>query len=69
MDLSIRNLSNKIIEDLNNASNIPIEVKRLILVEIMTKVTCEANKQVEQEMRLINVMEGEDNGIREDSMG
>lgn len=66
MDFEIRKLEAKLIEDINN-SQIPIEVKRLVLAEVMEKVVSEANKIVQ--MQAQEEAKGEDNGIREDSMG
>jgi hypothetical protein len=53
MDNDIRNLSNHIVEVLNG-SPVPIEAKRLVLVELLMKVTTEANKQIVMEQNLFN---------------
>ena len=48
LNLSIRECEQAIIEELNSFA-IPIEAKRLILQNVLNKVTVEADKQVAEE--------------------
>lgn len=47
MDCQIRSFEDEIISSIN-ASNLPIEVKRLVLAEILHKVEVESNKIIRQ---------------------
>lgn len=65
MDLTIRAFSNQIVEVLNG-NPLPMEIKRLVLEEVLTKVTAEANRQItEQQKKIIG---GNADELREDGM-
>lgn len=64
MDYEIRQLSNQLI-DLINSKQLPIEVKRLVLAEIYSKVSAEANKQIIEQQKIIN---GGENELSENNM-
>lgn len=54
MDLEIRKLSSKLVEVLNEANTIPIEVKRYIVKDIYDKLEKLANDIISQEIQIIN---------------
>lgn len=49
MDLEIRNLKNKVISDLNEAV-LPMEVKRLVLAEILRDVSAYADQVIAEQI-------------------
>ena len=64
MDLEIKMLRKKIVDDLN-ASAVPMEVKRLILVEILAEVKESVDKVLQLQLEEQNKQkerEGEKNG-------
>ena len=64
MDLEIKMLRKKIVDDLN-ASAVPMEVKRLILMEILAEVKESVDKVLQlqlEEQNKHNESEGEKNG-------
>lgn len=64
MDLEIKMLRKKIVDDLN-ASAVPMEVKRLILVEILEEVKESVDKVLQLQLEEQNKQkerEGEKNG-------
>ena len=64
MDLEIKMLRKKIVDDLN-ASAVPMEVKRLILVEILAEVKESVDKVLQLQLEEQNKKkesEGEKNG-------
>ena len=64
MDLEIKMLRKKIVDDLN-ASAVPMEVKRLILVEILAEVKESVDKVLQLQLEEQNKQkesEGEENG-------
>ena len=64
MDLEIKMLRKKIVDDLNTSA-VPMEVKRLILVEILAEVKESVDKVLQlqlEEQNKQNESEGEKNG-------
>ena len=64
MDLEIKMLRKKIVDDLN-ASSVPMEVKRLILVEILAEVKESVDKVLQLQLEEQNKQkesDGEKNG-------
>ena len=53
MNLKTRELSNGLIRQINQ-SDVPIEVKRLIVKDIMSQLEKEANEVIAAELSLIN---------------
>ena len=47
-DKDIRELEEILVQDINN-SKVPMEVKRLILVDIMQKITFAAEREIERQ--------------------
>ena len=72
-NLKIRVLREKLIDDLNEVE-IPIEVKRLVLKEVMSAVNNAADKEIEKEREaLVQSMKKEGaehaEGVQQDNVG
>ncbi len=50
MDLLIRQLEDTLLNTLNAFSRVPIEVKRLVLSDLLTMATREADKTIKEEL-------------------
>lgn len=51
MNLAIRALGDKLIDDLNAAADVPLEAKRLILTDILSLVTKRADEAIINELK------------------
>ena len=66
-NLRIRTLRQQIVDDLNN-SELPFEVLRMVLSEVLTEVTGLTEKALQEEIKALKEGDSE-NGIFKDNMG
>ena len=71
MNLEIRKFRQKIVNDINEAE-LPIEVKRLVLKEVMSVVNETADNQIAKEQEMLKADEEvkiDEQSVQQDNMG